>query len=1244
MYAYYRSTCYSTHIQHILRGNVSSRDETDIVLVKGGSLEWLTVHPVTESNPNMLHSQLEQSTFGIINDAKLLPMEYEEDDSSGSSMEQDQASAVEYQETSYSKKTRRHARIQGNDIIVALSEYGKLVFMTIIQDAMTRRFETVAEVHLDSPGLEYTKKGKKLAIDPCGRAIAIASFQDHFDILILDKTTSRIQFDPIIGRGSEFEEGIIWQMEFLHTESDSMDRILLVLVVYNDVERICRLVLYSIDASDMKNVTIEKISRLPLEKNTPLPLLLIPLTFQTEAFLLVTEQNVSYLKADDLACGNVLYPTSQIPRKPASLECPLFTAYAAMLNNYERYLYLGSSEGHLYRLGVDVWGERQVSIDWQPLESTNPISQAMCVLGRMDVEEPRGFRGTDVLFCAGESADNQVLAMCTSTLPFRRDVVQTIVNRAPLTDYQVAEDFIGDQDAIITCSGQDRHGALSIVTHGIEASHMAQSSKYEWKGVFRLWHITASVSMKEQVACLVASSLVDTRLLCAKDGHIKDLTSLSNIDFSTETVYATSITINNYNLLLQVHVAGFSVIDVGSKEVLLDSSPLIGSDDRIEMATSWQMGDAVYVAFCMIRNNSFSLELVRIDTHSTSAFSLLDKQIASEPLLYCPSCLECFSIGSKASLVVGTFHPSVLIYTVENESLEQTQQVDLSLQEPGPFTVPCSVAVISSWLVFGLRQGSILCMPIDFGQESIHLESQALQIIRVGQSAVDLLPCQDGIYALSGQLWKISCNVDENIHLDRVLVPKFEFINAFCLFDCGLPTLYGEHITLIADDKLHMFALSPEIQLDTRKIELKDTPRKIVYDNSLDYLIAITTRMENGDRKNFIRLVDLASGHILTDNQLLWTNTDYGRSDMVLSATEWSVQNKHKTYKYLCVGLGHPKEPFHSYRSGMSARVSKALMDRGTLLLFRLKTNNKFPLKRVWDQEKLPGGVFAICPHSAGLLFSAGSHLYLYRLDPVTGHLVEVAHKALQYLITSIHEEGGRICVTFHNDSVSFYEFDHSLKTYNFLKSDVVSRSIHHSLMLNNSLAVGVSQSGGMVALYDDPNDSSFERRLKCLFNFHYADIIVKPKLATLRTQTNVSPYILPWNQETTAVKPIVGCTVSGGMIHVFRISEPLYQLLHTLSNELIEFEPTKPLLGSTDNFRWFCKLSGADQATIHGDLVELYLRLSPEEQLAVITNEQGQIKLSIQSALNEFMTDDNSDESPVDLLEDILQSFENFK
>lgn len=54
----------------------------------------------------------------------------------------------------------------------------------------------------------------------------------------------------------------------------------------------------------------------------------------------------------------------------------------------------------------------------------------------------------------------------------------------------------------------------------------------------------------------------------------------------------------------------------------------------------------------------------------------------------------------------------------------------------------------------------------------------------------------------------------------------------------------------------------------------------------------------------------------------------------------------------------------------MSARVSDTLMNKGTLLLFRLKTkpskSSGFALTKVWAQDKLPGGVFAIRPHPAG--------------------------------------------------------------------------------------------------------------------------------------------------------------------------------------------------------------------------------------------------------------------------------------
>lgn len=242
---------------------------------------------------------------------------------------------------------------------------------------------------------------------------------------------------------------------------------------------------------------------------------------------------------------------------------------------------------------------------------------------------------------------------------------------------------------------------------------------------------------------------------------------------------------------------------------------------------------------------------------------------------------------------------------------------------------------------------------------------------------------------------------------------------------------------------------------------------------------------------------------------------------------------------------------------------------------------------------------------------------------------------------------------------------------FDTLCSDVTARSIHHSLMLNGRLAVGVSQSGGMVALYDDPNDKSFERRLQCLFSFHYPDIIVKPSLALLRSQHDLDSdknvltrHLLPWSQEvgistlkdysiSVPVKPIVGCTVSGGIVHVYRISPTLYDLLNTLENLLLQFEPTSPLLGSAEDFReWYCRLSGQEKATVHGDLVESYLRLSEKEQLAVIQNEEGVtkpellrvIKLFLHDLSKDSMEDDGDSKQHVCLMNEILSVFERYR
>ncbi|KAF7722977.1 hypothetical protein EC973_002446 [Apophysomyces ossiformis] len=241
MYAHYRTTCYGTAIQQILRGSVSGLDPSDVIIVKGTSLELrkLTRLSTETSTPLLIH-QFEQSVFGIINDARLLKCRFVEN---GFAQTEGLVGEEDLPEDSsmmpYTMKIRQdpRTRIPGDEVIVAVSDYGNLVFWTITSPEPSRlaeygRFEILAQVQLDEPGIEYTKVGKKIAIDPHSRAIAIASYQDRFDIMFLNETMSRSRFDPIIGMGLVEEQGIIWHMEFLYTEETSYDRILLALTVY----------------------------------------------------------------------------------------------------------------------------------------------------------------------------------------------------------------------------------------------------------------------------------------------------------------------------------------------------------------------------------------------------------------------------------------------------------------------------------------------------------------------------------------------------------------------------------------------------------------------------------------------------------------------------------------------------------------------------------------------------------------------------------------------------------------------------------------------------------------------------------------------------------------------------------------------------------------------------------------------------------------------------------------------------
>ncbi|KAI9314775.1 mono-functional DNA-alkylating methyl methanesulfonate N-term-domain-containing protein, partial [Dichotomocladium elegans] len=270
--------------------------------------------------------------------------------------------------------------------------------------------------------------------------------EDRFDIMIMNENVSRVHFDPIIGMGSVSEEGIIWHMEFLYTESKGRDRILLALMVFNDIETQCRIIVYAIDASNPADVLIERVGRLPLDIKSPIPILFIPLKHHPEGFLMITENEAGLVTIEDIACGNLYYPKSLIPRP------------------FAPYMYLGSDNGCLFKLSFPPKQE----IQWEELQSVNPVGQAMCVLGVMEIADGANEEYlADVILYAGEGADSQMIAVSRQHLDVL--IMQNFVNHAPIFDQRIWTSATG-QDMIVGCTGQGKHGSLCTIMRGVRTT------------------------------------------------------------------------------------------------------------------------------------------------------------------------------------------------------------------------------------------------------------------------------------------------------------------------------------------------------------------------------------------------------------------------------------------------------------------------------------------------------------------------------------------------------------------------------------------------------------------------------------------------------------------------------------------------------------------------------------------------------------------------------------------------------
>ncbi|KAL4370550.1 DNA damage-binding protein 1 [Arachis hypogaea] len=203
---YYLSKCVlrGSAVLQVLYGHIRSPSSNDVVFGKETSIELVVI-----GEDGIVQSVCDQPVFGIIKDLAILPWN--------------------------AKFQMRDPQMWGKDLLIALSDSGKLSFLTFCNEM--HRFFPVTHVHLSSPGNTRDLPGRLLAVDSSGCFVAASAYEDRLALFSVsgignDIVDERIMY-PTESEGtasistSNYRStlsGTIWSMCFISQDSKQSNK------------------------------------------------------------------------------------------------------------------------------------------------------------------------------------------------------------------------------------------------------------------------------------------------------------------------------------------------------------------------------------------------------------------------------------------------------------------------------------------------------------------------------------------------------------------------------------------------------------------------------------------------------------------------------------------------------------------------------------------------------------------------------------------------------------------------------------------------------------------------------------------------------------------------------------------------------------------------------------------------------------------------------------------------------------
>eukprot|EP00898_Chlorokybus_atmophyticus_P003273 jgi/Chlat1/3947/Chrsp26S04201 len=1096
IYFYAKSALKSSAVLQAICGRVRDPAVIDVVLGKETVLELLA-----QGNDGCLHSLCEQSVFGTIRDLKLLPW------------------------TSELRLSSPEA--QGKDLLVLLSDSGKLSFVTFSNDL--HRFLALSQVHLSYPGFDRRELGRSLAIEQRSRAVAVSAFQDRLSIFpITSSAGDRIVQEGTVYPGEAFPGppweapdgsadvscpswGTVWSMAFIACDAVDVARgvVKLAIILHRPGTRGNEIQILSCWTHNHHTCLEARFMPPGLSPGyaPALAIQLVP-TAHVGMLLVICEGCVLLLTVVAVAQAPVLVGSVRLPSDGLSTSKPPFiTAWEWEANAGSTRLITITDKGNLHLLQLTSSGNGAELQLGPVLYTARPCNQLLWLA-----------QGCVAAFV--ELGDGVMLQFASNAqLQHKSD----ILNTAPLLDFQMVDFYSENQDQIFAGSGVGVEGSIRVIRNGNKVE-LLLSSPPQYAGVTGVWSLR--LRREDTYHSYLVMTFVDATRVLSVGLSFDDITELVGFN-STQTTIACGRIQDHY----LVQVCGHAV---------RLTCPLQGrSSQSGPYVREWALPDAPYTAvkvgavgatFALVSMVTIKPNFVREDVLAVlrvAADNNGQPHLVQVHRISLQAELSCISVpvsegpGSKsehdmasapwttgqAFCVVGTYLPSVELLVLDDSTIQCVASTSLSAPalsgaiSNGPPESVRFVQFDSAYILVGLRSGGLLRYeiitshlsspphrgtPVAVGHElasasgnaqsiTPHVTLRLAAVRRIGVSPVSLIPLaaspSSDVVALSDRPWLLQApRRTQCITCTSISFQPSTHATAVSCADCPNGVLF------IADSCVHLVAMEQSKRLNVQKLPLGATPRRVLYHNQSKLLVVACTdettshfSMMPGTVATFpvicgLKCVDPVSGRVFYEMRLK-------PCEVAFSLKSWTLEHGQEyIVAGTALGVGTPLQGERGRLLLLRLQFHAGHADQGNghrMVSADVEPEGSWDLQLV-HEVTLPGMVCATMPYlNSYLLASAGRKLYCLTasFDGERAVLHKVARCHTRLFIAALTTYLTRIVVVDVKDSVLFYTYREDSKQFELEYCDRAQRLVADCALSDSNVACGVDRHGNFFAL-----------------------------------------------------------------------------------------------------------------------------------------------------------------------------------